>query len=201
MLFEEWTVAQTFELYGPKNYSTQEIKEIVDKEIIKTRRHINVPKPILKPVAYWLNKLIWWPTMSADEIEMEGMDQKIDATAKTFKDLGIEPAELSNLTFNYLVSHAVLIIGHLTTQMLTLSRWHTGARNILIFLQPQNGRELKRRNTSMCWMTSSRAFCLLDIVYKQLDNSLCFHKQHLFVVHPVMQLIALEFAPTAKIVH
>ncbi|PGH26613.1 NADH-ubiquinone oxidoreductase 40 kDa subunit, mitochondrial [Polytolypa hystricis UAMH7299] len=102
MLFDESTVAQTFELYGPKNYSTWEISELVDREIIKKRRFINVPKPLLKPFAYWLNRLIWWPTISPDEVEMEFLDQKIDPTAKTFKDLGIEPAELSDLTFHYL---------------------------------------------------------------------------------------------------
>lgn len=104
MLHDDTTASETFELYGPKNYSTAEIAELVDREIIKHRRHINLPKAILKPAAYWLNKLIWWPTLSADEVEREFIDQKIDPTAKTFKDLGIEPAELSNLTFHYLVS-------------------------------------------------------------------------------------------------
>lgn len=103
MLFDDSTVAQTFELYGPKNYSTSEISELVDREIIKKRRHINVPKAIMKPTAHYLNRLIWWPISSADEVEREFIDQKIDPSAKTFKDLNIEPAELSNLTFHYLV--------------------------------------------------------------------------------------------------
>ena len=100
---EEWTTAQTFELYGPKNYSTKEISELVDREIIKKRRHINVPKAIMKPAAYWLNRLLWWPITSADEVEREFIDQQIDPTAKTFKDLGIEPTDLNTLTFHYLV--------------------------------------------------------------------------------------------------
>lgn len=104
MLYDDNTASQTFELYGPKNYSTAEIAELVDREIVKHRRHINVPKVILKPAAYYLNKLLWWPTISADEVEREFIDQRIDPTAKTFKDLGIEPAEISNLTFHYLVS-------------------------------------------------------------------------------------------------
>ncbi|OJJ49161.1 hypothetical protein ASPZODRAFT_91511 [Penicilliopsis zonata CBS 506.65] len=102
MLHDDTTAGETFELYGPKNYSTAEIAELVDREIIKRRRHINIPKAVLKPAAYYLNKYIWWPTISADEVEREFIDQKIDASAKTFKDLGIEPAELSNLTFHYL---------------------------------------------------------------------------------------------------
>lgn len=104
MLQDDTTASQTYELYGPKNYSTAEIAELVDKEIIKHRRHINLPKAILKPVAGLLNKALWWPVITADEVEREFIDQKIDPTAKTFKDLGIEPAELSSLTFHYLVS-------------------------------------------------------------------------------------------------
>jgi NADH dehydrogenase (ubiquinone) 1 alpha subcomplex subunit 9 len=104
MCHDDSTAEQTYELYGPKNYSTAEIAELVDKEIVKHRRHINLPKSILKPAAGLLNKALWWPVITADEVEREFIDQKIDPTAKTFKDLGIEPAELSSLTFHYLVS-------------------------------------------------------------------------------------------------
>ncbi len=103
MLHDDSTVGQTFELYGPKNYSTAEISELVDREIIKKRRRINVPKAVLKPLAYYLNKYLWWHTMSADEVEREFIDQEIDPEAKTFKDLGMnEIADLADLTFHYL---------------------------------------------------------------------------------------------------
>ncbi|KKK15697.1 hypothetical protein P175DRAFT_0443686 [Aspergillus ochraceoroseus IBT 24754] len=102
MLHDDTTAGQTFELYGPKNYSPAEIAELVDREIVKRRRHINIPKAALKPVANLLNKYLWWHTLSADEVEREFIDQEIDESAKTFKDLGIEPADLSNLTFHYL---------------------------------------------------------------------------------------------------
>jgi NADH dehydrogenase (ubiquinone) 1 alpha subcomplex subunit 9 len=108
MLHDDTTAGQTYELYGPKNYSLAEIAPFVDREIVKHRRHINIPKRLLKPAAYLLNKYLWWPTMSADEVEREFIDQEIDETAKTFKDLGIEPAEISELTFHYLVSPAFL---------------------------------------------------------------------------------------------
>lgn len=121
MLHDDTTASETFELYGPKNYSTAEIAELVDREIIKHRRHINLPKAVLKPAAYWLNKLLWWPTLSADEVEREFIDQKIDPTAKTFKDLGIEPAELSNLTFHYLVGfNSVNCVMHQTANRLQM---------------------------------------------------------------------------------
>ncbi|MCJ1224119.1 NADH-ubiquinone oxidoreductase 40 kDa subunit [Toensbergia leucococca] len=105
MLQDDDTASQTYELYGPTNYSMAEIAELVDREIIKHRRHINIPKRILKPIATALNRFIYWPTTSADEVEREYIDQKIDPKAKTFKDLGIEPAELSNLTFHYLQAY------------------------------------------------------------------------------------------------
>ncbi len=103
MLYDDKTASQTFELYGPKNYSTAEIAELVDREIFKRRRHINVPKSILKPAAGLLNRLLWWDIMSADEVEREFHDQVIDETAKTFKDLGIEPTDISQWTYHYLV--------------------------------------------------------------------------------------------------
>src|SRR4051812_33315046 len=100
MLQDDSTASETYELYGPKNYATAEIAELVDREIMKRRRHINLPKSILKPAANILNKALWWPVISADEIEREFIDQQINPKAKTFKDLGMEPAELSSLTFH-----------------------------------------------------------------------------------------------------
>jgi NADH dehydrogenase (ubiquinone) 1 alpha subcomplex subunit 9 len=118
MLHDDSTASQTFELYGPKNYSTAEIAELVDREIHKHRRHINLPKAVLKPLAEVLNRALWWPTINADEVEREFIDQVIDPNAKTFKDLDIEPADLANLTFHYLVRIAHFIY-HFTT--LTMS--------------------------------------------------------------------------------
>ncbi|KAL2115062.1 hypothetical protein VTJ04DRAFT_10725 [Mycothermus thermophilus] len=102
MLFDDNTASQTFELYGPKNYSTAEILELVDREIYKVRRHINLPKALLKPIAGIVNRVIWWDYMSADMVEREFHDQVIDKTAKTFKDLGIEPTDISQWTYHYL---------------------------------------------------------------------------------------------------
>lgn len=104
MLYDDSTASQTFELYGPKQYSTAEIAELVDREIFARRRHINLPAKVLSPVANILNKALWWHTMSPEEIEVENTDQVIDETAKTFKDLGIEPGDISKFTYHYLVS-------------------------------------------------------------------------------------------------
>lgn len=77
---------------------------MVDREIYKKRRHINLPKALLKPIAAVVNKALWWPIMSADEVEREFHDQVIDESAKTFKDLGITPGDIKDFTYHYLVS-------------------------------------------------------------------------------------------------
>ncbi|TKA82118.1 NADH-ubiquinone oxidoreductase 40 kDa subunit, mitochondrial [Friedmanniomyces simplex] len=99
---DDSTVGQTYELHGPKEYSLMELKEMVDREILKTRRHINVPKAIMAPMTEILNKVLWWPVGSRDQVEREYLDQVIDKNAKTFKDLEMEPADIANFTFKYL---------------------------------------------------------------------------------------------------
>jgi len=76
-MHDDSTAGETFEFYGPKEYSTREIADLVDREIIKKRRHINIPKPIFKAAAKALD-YIWWPTISPDEIERQFIDQVID---------------------------------------------------------------------------------------------------------------------------
>ncbi|KAG8529278.1 uncharacterized protein KY384_005913 [Bacidia gigantensis] len=105
MLEDDSTASETYELYGPSNYSMAEIAEIIDSEIYKRRRHLNVPKRILQPVAKFLNQAIWWPTTSADEVEREFLDQEIDPKAKTLVDLNITAGELRNYTFHYLQAY------------------------------------------------------------------------------------------------
>ncbi|KAK4496933.1 hypothetical protein PRZ48_011382 [Zasmidium cellare] len=100
--YDDSTVGQTFELYGPKQYSLAEISELADREIFKDRRHINLPKFILAPLMGALNRLLWWPVGSRDEVEREFLDQFIDKNAKTFKDLDIEPGDIAAFTYRYL---------------------------------------------------------------------------------------------------
>jgi NADH dehydrogenase (ubiquinone) 1 alpha subcomplex subunit 9 len=105
MLQDDTTAAETYELYGPTEYSMAELNELVEKEAMKVRRHVNVPKRIMKPIATYANKLLWWPIHSGDEVEREFIDQVIDPKAKTFKDLDIEPVELKSLTYEYLKAY------------------------------------------------------------------------------------------------
>jgi NADH dehydrogenase (ubiquinone) 1 alpha subcomplex subunit 9 len=104
MLYDDSTASNTFELYGPQRYSMQEVAQLVDREIVKKRQHYNIPKAIRKPILNLLNKAIFWHVGSPDEVEREFIDQFIDPEAKTFADLGMEPAVMENLMFEYLVS-------------------------------------------------------------------------------------------------
>jgi uncharacterized protein YbjT (DUF2867 family) len=156
MLEDDLTAGQTYELYGPTNYSMAEISAIVDREIIKQRRHINIPKFIAKPAAEVLNKVLWWHTTSADEVEREFIDQVIDRKAKTFKDLGIEPADLKALTFHYLVSRLLIVILllHYWKAMLLTYFYSkiTVVRLSPIFHRQRSGKSGKRRSTCMLSM-------------------------------------------------
>lgn len=99
---DDSTAGQTYELYGPKNYSLAEIRDLVDREILKKRRHINIPKAIMAPLLEVMNKVLWWPVGCGDRVEREYLDQFIDENAKTFKDLDITPGDIANFTFKYL---------------------------------------------------------------------------------------------------
>ena len=108
MLEDDASVGQTYELYGPREYALAEIKAMVDREIIKKRRHINLPKFVLKPAAELASRLVWFIERSGDGVEREFIDQVIDPTAKTFKDLGIEPTDISEWTYHYMVRPPLL---------------------------------------------------------------------------------------------
>ncbi len=144
MLYDDNTAGQTYELYGPKEYSTAEIAEIVDREIFKKRTHIDVPRFILQPLAGLINKLLWWPVRSTEDIDREFIDQKIDETAKTFADLGITPEDLTKFTYHYLVrlihrgTHMIILA--MTIILTVYYSKHTVAHLIMISLQQRRRR-------------------------------------------------------------
>ncbi len=149
MLTDDNTASETYELFGPTQYSMAEIAQLVDKEIIKQRRHINLTKRIIKPIAGLMNRTLWWHTMSADEVEREFIDQKIDPNAKTFKDLKIEPSELRELTFHYLVSPFGNILLVETANSVASFSKATGAHRFTTSLPRQSARSGRRGSTYM----------------------------------------------------
>lgn len=154
MLYDDSTAGKTFELYGPKQYSLAEIAALVDKEIYKKRRHINVPKAILKPAAKVLNDVLWWHTISADEVEREFIDQVIDPEASTFKDLGIEPGDIANFTYHYLVSDAYSEACYVAGQTSNFL-YSKDSEALITTTSPLPPRRKRRRtrSTSMFWMS------------------------------------------------
>jgi len=174
MLFDDSTASQTFELYGPKNYSTAEIAEMVDREIFKKRTHVNVPKAILKPIAKLANRIIWWPVLSGDEVEREFIDQKIDQTAKTFADLGIEPGDISNFTYHYLVRGSAGDASWRNRAWLTLYSKDSGARHTTISLRRLKRKRGRRKSTCMSQMSCRRVFaCSVDCIYHVAQVTRC----------------------------
>lgn len=79
-----------------------DLRDIVNGEVLKANPVINIPKFAAKPITLLLNKLLWFTSMNPDLIEREFIDQVIDPKAKTFRDLGIEPTELTTMTYEYL---------------------------------------------------------------------------------------------------
>ena len=165
MLNDDNTAAQTYELYGPKNYSTAEIAALVDKEIMKHRRHFNVPKRIFKPAAGLLNRALWWPIISADEVEREFIDQTIDPSAKTFKDLGMEPAELSNLTFHYLVCSFPSVVKMILCTLADSLLARLSKRSILRFTPSNRTGEEGRKEVSACTGRSINSALKLNVEF------------------------------------
>ncbi|KAJ8608952.1 hypothetical protein MRB53_039391 [Persea americana] len=102
MCQDDSTAGQTYELYGPTPYTMSEQREIVAKEIVKVRPVVNIPQFLRKPVNTVLGKALWWTHVNSDQVTREFIDQSIDPLAKTFRDLGIEPCELTACTYEYL---------------------------------------------------------------------------------------------------
>lgn len=101
MMFDDTTAAQTFELYGPDKYSASQIADLIGKVTKREHRRFNIPKQLMLPVAKALG-LLWWPTISPDEIERQFIDQHIDRTAKDFSSLGMEASKFLDVAPRYL---------------------------------------------------------------------------------------------------
>ena len=105
MIYDDTTAGQTYELYGPRQYSMAQIHDIVSKEILKRRPVVKLPVWFAKALYLVLHRLIWWTEKTPDTVVREFLDQKIDPKALTFADLSIEPSEMTACTYEYLVGY------------------------------------------------------------------------------------------------
>ncbi|KAJ1982584.1 Protein-lysine N-methyltransferase efm5 [Dimargaris xerosporica] len=103
MMGEEHTLGQTYELYGAKPYTYQDILNVCSNLFREKVTTINVPKPLMKAVTaamqYWI-----YPMLSPDEVERMFIDQvpSQDPHVKTFADLGIEPRNFELTVLPYI---------------------------------------------------------------------------------------------------
>lgn len=108
--FDDSTVGQTFELYGPEKLSFLEIRQMIHgitQDVSQvgpfsyTFADYPIPLGLAKFVAQ-LKQYIYWKQTNPDQVQRHLIDQKIDPTAKTFADLGITDLDqLANVLFTY----------------------------------------------------------------------------------------------------
>jgi len=106
MLEDESTIGQTYEFFGPREYTMNQLYDIADEILITRRTRVNVPKPLAIAITRLL-QLSPWPFISPDEIERYFIDEKIsnNENVKTFEDLGIVPQTLEDTAIATLRDH------------------------------------------------------------------------------------------------
>lgn len=98
--FDDSTTGQLFELNGPESFSISDIRYMIEPVTCRRYTNVNVPKGLAIAAANFLQKF-WWPMVNPDQIERQFISQTLSPEAKTFADLGIEPARLQDLVYRY----------------------------------------------------------------------------------------------------
>jgi NADH dehydrogenase (ubiquinone) 1 alpha subcomplex subunit 9 len=79
------STASTFVLPGPEAYTFQELLNLVEFFTMrKTPNFPTIPRPAMELIAKVLNKAIWWPTVSPDEITRKYLDD-LGVDAHTYR--------------------------------------------------------------------------------------------------------------------
>lgn len=107
--FDDSTIGQTYELYGPEKMSFYEIRQMIHGitqdfsqagPFSYNHGDYQIPLPLAK-LAAQLKQFAYWKLTNPDQIQRHLIDQKIDASAKTFQDLGLETTQLADVLFTY----------------------------------------------------------------------------------------------------
>ncbi|GAA6029489.1 hypothetical protein JCM8097_003705 [Rhodosporidiobolus ruineniae] len=96
------TIGELYALPGPRTYTFEQLIHLAEALTLKKLRGPNFPKPLLAALARaW--DLVWWPTVSPDEVTRRYIDDlPVAPGVKGFADLGIEPDLLDDLAIIYL---------------------------------------------------------------------------------------------------
>lgn len=108
--YDDTTVGKTYELYGPEKLSYREIREMIHG-ITQDFSQVGpfsykfadyeIPLPLAKLVAE-LKQLAYWKLTNADQVQRHVINQVIDPSALTFKDLGMhDTTRLADVLFTY----------------------------------------------------------------------------------------------------
>ncbi|MBW0502046.1 hypothetical protein O181_041761 [Austropuccinia psidii MF-1] len=99
------TIGKTFELFGPRTYTHEELFKVLEALTLKPLTpSFGLPLSIFKLINKLIDKLVWWPTLSEDEIVRRCIDDKqvISEGAFGFDHFGIEPDAIENIAISYL---------------------------------------------------------------------------------------------------
>ena len=90
-------------LPGPKEYTYNEAIDVVSSLTLKEHRAPSVPKPIAKAVAQLMNRLLWWQSISEDEVERRHLNDlaAIPEGHKSWNDLDIIPDYMEDVSIPY----------------------------------------------------------------------------------------------------
>jgi NADH dehydrogenase (ubiquinone) 1 alpha subcomplex subunit 9 len=72
------SIGATFALPGPRTYTYSNLIKLVEAFTLKSHAAPILPKPIATLIASVLNRALWWPTVSPDEVIRKYID---DASA------------------------------------------------------------------------------------------------------------------------
>ncbi|CAM0136375.1 Protein-lysine N-methyltransferase efm5 [Umbelopsis sp. WA50703] len=102
ILGAESTMGKTYEFYGPKEYSYQQLFDIAREISKKPLPTYNLPTSVAKLAASVLDKFPYNQMISPDLIERMTLDDKPTPGALTFADLYIEPTDLDAVALQFL---------------------------------------------------------------------------------------------------
>lgn len=107
MVYDDSTAGKVFELNGNESWSAKQLFDTCKSEVKRDFRFIQIPKPLLKAWATFLQHAAYWQgPLTPDQVERMFVSQspEISEGALTYKDLGITPKDLS-VMITHLVRH------------------------------------------------------------------------------------------------